>query len=84
MGEANARAGKRNSKHANEVTMNRELFYEISDRLLNAGMAAAGVVLASTTPIVWTDPQFIAGAVLTIIPAIRNTGEYIVAKRGKQ
>ena len=53
---------------------------ETIERFGNGAMAFAGVVVSATGPIDWQSPQFWGGVVLTVIPAIRNTGEYVFNK----
>jgi len=53
---------------------------ELLERSGNGLMAFAGVVVSATGPIDWQNPQFWGGVILTVIPAVRNSGEYIFNK----
>jgi hypothetical protein len=50
---------------------------DIGKRVAAAVFAACGVIVAATGPIDWSNPQFLAGLVMTILPALYSTGDNI-------
>lgn len=52
-------------------------FYDIMGRILNGLVAFGGVLYLAQGPINWADPTFWGGVLLVVIPALRNSGEYV-------
>lgn len=58
-----------------------KIFLEVLNRLGNAIVAFAGIIIASTGPIDWHSPQFWAGVALALVPALRNTTDKLPRKK---
>ena len=55
----------------------KEILYDIGGRILNGLIAFGGVLYLATAPIDWSDPKFWGGVIMVVVPAVRNSKEYV-------